>query len=293
MRRLLPVIALFALAASARAQDLPQDLPQPAAQDFKVGALTVTALHDDDFSPANDGKTFAVGQSPDAVAQVLSAHGAPTAAIHMSVDALLLHDGGRVVLIDTGLGYRYHGVLLGSLAKAGVAPEAVTDVLITHAHPDHIGGLVSQDGKSVFPKAKVRMSAAEWDWVKSQPDLASFVGVIGPQVETFAPGAEVAPGVVAIALPGHTPGHTLYEIHSNGARLIDIGDTAHSSIVSLEKPDWKIQFDTDQAEGAAQRRAELTRLAASGETVFAPHFPFPGIGTVARDGDGFTWVPAK
>ena len=210
-------------------------------------------------------------------------YGAPAGG---ACSSYLVRAGDTTVWLDCG-----NGSFANLQQHARV--EDLTAVVITHAHPDHIGGLVSQDGESVFPRAKVRMAAAEWDWVKSQPDLAAFVSVMGPQVETFAPGAEVAPGVVAIALPGHTPGHTLYEIGSNGARLIDIGDTAHSSIVSLEKPDWKIQFDTDQAEGAAQRRAELTRLAASGETVFAPHFPFPGIGTVARDGDGFTWIPAK
>lgn len=266
-----------------------QTAPQPAAQDFQVGALTVTALHDADFNPPNDGKVFGLGQSVDAIGKVLTDHGAPATPIHLSVDALLVHDGARLVLIDTGIG----GALQASLAKAGVSADAVTDVLITHAHPDHIGGLMTKDGKPAFPNAKVRMSEAEWASVKAQPSLAQFVSVIGPQVEAFTPGGEIAPGIRTIALPGHTPGHTMYEIASGDAKLIDIGDTAHSSILSLEKPDWKIQFDGDQVEGAQQRRAELTKLAASGEQVFAPHFPFPGVGKIAADGDGFKWLPAQ
>lgn len=266
-----------------------QTAPQPAAQDFQVGALTVTALHDADFNPPNDGKVFGLGQSVDAIGKVLTDHGAPATPIHLSVDALLVHDGARLVLIDTGIG----GALQASLAKAGVSADAVTDVLITHAHPDHIGGLMTKDGKPALPNAKVRMSEAEWASVKAQPDLAQFVSVIGPQVEAFTPGGEVAPGITSIPLPGHTPGHTMYEITSGDAKLIDIGDTAHSSILSLEKPDWKIQFDGDQVEGAQQRRAELTKLAASGEQVFAPHFPFPGVGKIAADGDGFKWLPAQ
>jgi glyoxylase-like metal-dependent hydrolase (beta-lactamase superfamily II) len=281
-----PLIIAAALTATGA---YAQTAPQPAAQDFQVGALTMTALHDADFNPPNDGKVFGLGQSVEAIGKVLTDHGAPATPIHLSVDALLVHDGARLVLIDTGIG----GALQASLAKAGVSADAVTDVLITHAHPDHIGGLVTRDGKSAFPNAKVRMSEAEWASVKAQPSLAQFVRVIGPQVEPFTPGGEVAPGIRTIALPGHTPGHTMYEITSGDAKLIDIGDTAHSSIISLEKPDWKIQFDGDQDQGAQQRRAELTKLAASGEQVFAPHFPFPGVGKVAADGDGFTWIPAN
>jgi glyoxylase-like metal-dependent hydrolase (beta-lactamase superfamily II) len=279
------VIAAALMATGAYAQTA----PQPGAQDFQVGALTVTALHDADFNPPNDGKAFGLGQSVEAIGKVLTDHGAPATPIHLSVDALLVHDGARLVLIDTGFG----GALQAILAKAGITADAVTDVLITHAHPDHIGGLMTKDGKPAFPNAKVRMSEAEWASVKAQPDLAQFVSVVGPQVEAFTPGGEVAPGIASIALPGHTPGHTMYEIASGDAKLIDIGDTAHSSILSLEKPDWKIEFDGDQIEGAQQRRAELTRLAASGEQVFAPHFPFPGVGKIAADGDGFKWLPAQ
>lgn len=266
-----------------------QTAPTPAAQNFHVGKLEVVSLHDADFNPPNDGKIFGLGQPTEAIAKVLTDHGAPATPIHLSVDALLVRDGARTVLIDTGIG----GLLQASLQKAGVSPESVTDVLITHAHPDHIGGLMTKDGKPAFPKAVVRMSKAEWASVKSEPDMAKFVAVIGPQVQPFTPGHEVAPGITAIALPGHTPGHTLYEIVSGKAKLIDIGDTAHSSIISLAKPDWKIEFDGDQNLGVSQREAELSKLAASGETVFAPHFPYPGVGTISKDGDGFKWTPAK
>jgi len=283
----LSLILPFGLLAAAAAPA--QTPPAPEAQSFHVGAIEVVALHDADFNPPNDGKVFGLGQGTDAVAKVLTAHGAPASPIHLSVDALLVRDGAHVVLIDTGIG----GVLQASLATAGITPDAVTDVLITHAHPDHIGGLMTKDGMPAFPKATVRMSEAEWASAKARPDLAKFVSAIGPQVQTFTPGSEVLPGITTIALSGHTPGHTLYEIASGDAKLIDIGDTAHSSIVSLARPGWKAEFDEDQTLGVSQREAELTKLAASGETVFAPHFPFPGIGKVVKDGGGFRWVPAR
>jgi glyoxylase-like metal-dependent hydrolase (beta-lactamase superfamily II) len=101
----------------------------------------------------------------------------------------------------------------------------------------------------------------------------------------------VLTGVTPIALTGHTPGHVGYLIVSGKERLVDIGDTAHSSIISLAKPDWKIQFDTDQDEGKAMRRTELTKLAAAGTPVFAPHFPYPGLGKIVAADDGFIWRP--
>ena len=115
--------------------------------------------------------------------------------------------------------------------------------------------------------------------------------MIATQVKTFAPGERLAPGVAAVPLPGHTPGHSGYEITSGAARLIDIGDTAHSSIISLARPQWGIAYDHDQALGSATRQAELARLAASHELVFAPHFPFPGVGRIEAAGHGYAWTP--
>ena len=114
-----------------------------------------------------------------------------------------------------------------------------------------------------------------------------LAAAIRPQVETFEPGRPIVPGITPLPLYGHTPGHVVYEIASQGQRLRDIGDTVHSSIISLRKPDWTIQFDTDKAEGARQRRHALQRLAATHEFICAPHFPFPGVGEIEQTGDGF------
>lgn len=259
---------------------------QPAARAFKLGAFNLVALHDAQFILPNDGKVFGVGVGPAAVTQVLDAVGAPTANITLSVDALLVKTGQQVVLIDTGVG----GALQGSLKLAKVKPEAVTDILITHAHPDHIGGLV-KNGQLAFPNAKIRMASAEWPWLQGQEKMADLVKVITPQVETFEPGAEVVPGITSVDLKGHTPGHAGYEIVSGNNRLLDFGDTAHSSIVSLAKPTWHISFDNDADLGEQNRVEELKKLAKSQETIFAPHFPFPGVGKIEPQGDHFFWKP--
>lgn len=264
---------------------------EPAAQPFQLGSFQLFALRDALNVLDNDGKVFGVDAGPAAVARTLQAAGAPTDRITLAVDALLVKEPGRILLLDTGLGPSAHGVLMQSLALAGVEPSQVTTVLITHAHLDHVGGLVTADGKLAFPNATIRMSAKEWAWLQAQPRLSALAQVLAPRVKTFEPGQVVAPGVTAVAIPGHTPGHTGYEIASGGQRLLDMGDTAHSSIVSLAEPDWIIGYDNDPAAGRASRRAMLTRLAASHEPVFAPHFPFPGVGQVVAAGHGFVWSP--
>jgi glyoxylase-like metal-dependent hydrolase (beta-lactamase superfamily II) len=264
---------------------------EPAATKFSIGKLTAFALHDADFAAANDGSVFAVDGTTDEVAKVLKAAGAPSDVISLSVNALLIKVKHHVVLLDTGLGPKAHGVLIRSLKKAGVSVGEITDVLITHVHGDHVGGLATADGTPAFPKAKVRMSSAEWVFMQSQSDLAPLVKTISAQVQTFEPGTEVAPGITAVAIKGHTPGHMGYEIVNGDDRLLDIGDSAHSSIVSLVKPDWAMGFDSDRAVAKASREKLLSDLSKSHERVFSPHFPYPGVGTVESEGVHYRWQP--
>lgn len=262
-----------------------------AARPFKLGSLQLSALRDAQFVVPNDGKTFGSVADVAAIGSLLKARQLPEDRLTLSVSGLLVRTGQRVVLIDSGLGPTVHGALIASLAEAGIAPDEVTDVLITHSHFDHVGGLAGANGKPAFPKAVIRMSAAEWAWMQSQPSAAALVKTIGGQVQTFAPGAAVVPGVTSVALDGHTPGHVGYEITSGNQSVLDIGDLAHSSIISLEKPGWSMQFDNDKATAVATRRAAFARLAKSHELIFAPHFPYPGVGRVVADGDAYRWVP--
>jgi glyoxylase-like metal-dependent hydrolase (beta-lactamase superfamily II) len=262
----------------------------PAAQSFQLGQLTVTALRDAQFVLPNDGKTFGIDAKPGEVTQVLSAAGASTDRVTLSVNCLMVKSGDHIVLLDTGLGPNAKGGLLESLKLTGVSPGAVTDVLITHSHGDHVGGLLDAKGQLAFPNAKIRMASAEWAWLKKQGP-ASLVTAIASHVEPFTPGATVAPGIRSGALEGHTPGHVGYEISSGDAHLLDIGDLAHSSIVSLAKPQWTMGFDNDPVVAKATRSKTLAALAASHELVYAPHFPFPGVGHIVANADGFKWQP--
>jgi glyoxylase-like metal-dependent hydrolase (beta-lactamase superfamily II) len=284
--------AAVALTSAAFADDAFGPMAAPAAaQSFKLGPLQLIALRDGQFVAHNDGKTFGSDADVATVGNLLKASNLPDDRVTLSVNALLVRAGKRVILIDSGLGPAVHGALMASFAEAGVAPDEVTDVLITHSHFDHVGGLAGAGGKLAFPKAVIRMSTAEWAWMKSQPDAAALVKVIDGHVQTFTPGAPIAPGVTSVALNGHTPGHVGYEITSGKQSLLDIGDMAHSSVISLKKPEWTMQFDSDKATAVATRKATFARLAKSHELVFAPHFPYPGVGHVVADDDAYTWVP--
>ena len=285
-------IVAFAVTTATRAEEGFGPIPvAPTSQSFKVGKLQLTALRDAQIVLHNDAKIFGADVGPGAVGELLKAKGLPDDRITLSVNALLVRTGRRVVLLDSGLGPKGHGALIASLKDAGVSAEAVTDVVITHSHGDHVGGLVDDGGGLAFPKAVVRMSTAEWEWMKGQQASADIVKAIAPHVQTFTAGKAIAPGVTPIALDGHTPGHVGYEIVSGKQRLLDIGDLAHSSVVSLQKPEWTMGFDSDPKLAKATRRATLTRLARDQEAVFSPHFPFPGIGRIANDGDAFAWKP--
>lgn len=291
MRTAILLAALLGLGAATGSRADPKFVPTtPEARSFRIGALTLTALHDEQIVVPNDGETFALGVSTREVGKVLRAAGAPADRITLSVNALLVRTGRRLVLIDTGLGPRYHGELLASLRIAGVSPGEVNEVLITHPHPDHVGGLLDAQGRLAFPNATIRMAGAAWSWMrqKGAPAMAKSIAL---RVETFEPGARLAPGIASVSLPGHTPGHVGYEIASGRSRLMYIGDIAHSSIVSLARPQWSIEFDSDRAVANETRRETLGALAKSHEWVFSPHFPFPGVGHVAAAGTGFAWVP--
>lgn len=291
MIRPLASLALGAAFAAVAVSAAPRTVA-PAATPFRLGRIEVVSLRDAVNVVSNDGSVFGIDQSPAAVANVLRARGAPADPITLGVDQLLVRLPGRLVLIDTGFGAKMDGTLVQSLAAARVRPDQITDVLITHGHPDHVGGLVDAAGKPAFPRATVRMSSPEWQAME-QGRAASVVPVIAPQVKTFAPGATVLPGITAVALPGHTPGHSGYRISSGKQSLLVVGDLAHSALVSLARPAWAIKYDGDKAQGERTRVRELARLAATHQRIFAGHFPYPGVGYVVRSGQGYAFQPER
>ena len=135
------------------------------------------------------------------MAKVLAAAGAPTDTIPLDVDALMVRLPNKLVLIDTGLGAAGHGVLLQSLVLVGVSPDQITDILITHAHSDHVGGLLNGSGQPAFPNATIRLSSAEWTFMQNQDDTRVEAAAISRQIKTFEPGSTLLPGITPISLP--------------------------------------------------------------------------------------------
>ena len=169
-------------------------------------------------------------------------------------------------------------------------------------HGDHVGGLVNAEGGLNFPNAKIHISKPEWDFLAGlgaekakQVGVQNFdalVAAMKPKVDAFKPGAELIPGVVkAVAIKGHTPGHSGYKITSGTDSLLYIGDAMHSSIISVQKPDWPMAFDSDQKAGAASRAALLAESEKNGQRIYAVHFPFPGVGKFQKQGEGYVWAP--
>lgn len=263
---------------------------------FKVGLLDVVALRDGGLSGLpNDNTVLGVGRTPAEVAAVLTANGLPGDSFSLSVQPLLVRDGARVVLLDAGAGNSFGagaGKLPASLAAAGLRPDQITDVLISHSHGDHVVGLVNASGALTFPNATIRMAAAEWAFLQANAEMAALVAAITPKVQTFQPGATaLTPSISSVAIDGHTPGHMGYEISSGQESLLYIGDTMHHSVISVQRPEWQIAFDTDAPTATASRQALLERAAAGNLRVYAVHFPFPGVGRVRRQDDGFVWIP--
>ncbi|MFA4949744.1 MBL fold metallo-hydrolase [Brevundimonas sp.] len=305
MRLTLTAVSALALTLAAcsppaaeKAAETPGAAPAASTQAaneafaFKIGALDAYALQDGSLSVPNNGEVLAIGEAKADVDALLTANGLPTDTLGLSIQPLLVKMGDKVVLFDTGAGGQMgtEGELLTSLTAAGVQPGQVTDILISHAHGDHVGGLVNGEGQLVFPNATIRMTTDEWDALKADPTMAALVTALTPKVQTFAAGAEVLPGVTAVDIQGHTPGHTGYQIASGNEGLLYIGDTMHHSVISVQRPDWTIQFDGRADVAEASRRALLERAASENQRLYAVHFPYPGLGRIERRADDFVWV---
>jgi glyoxylase-like metal-dependent hydrolase (beta-lactamase superfamily II) len=281
--------------------------PAPKVENTKalmVGDLQATAVRDGVLEFPNDNKVFGVGHTPEEVAALLTAAGLPTDKLHLSLQPLLVQTVNGALLFDTGAGSNFGpnaGQLLANLAAAGIDPKSVTDIFISHVHGDHVGGLVDANGALNFPNAKIHIAKAEWKFLEGLgAEKAKNIGVsnydalvagMKPKVDAFAPGAELVKGTVkAVDIKGHTPGHSGYLITQGPESLLYVGDAMHHSVISVQKPDWPMNFDSDQATGAKSRAALIADSAAKGQRIYAVHFPFPGVGKFEKQGEGFVWA---
>lgn len=275
---------------------------------MKVGTYEVTIFNDG--TGALPAKYFS--GDPAGAGKLLEAAFTPGEFAPTSWNAWLINTGEKLVLIDTGYGTGVGpraGHLPSGLAAAGVDPASIDRVVITHVHPDHANGLLTQaDKKIAFPNATIHINADEYVWwmegdVKV-PDGKPFFKelfeggratfkpyVDAGKVQTFKDGAELLPGVTAVTAPGHTVGHTMLRIEpSGGGQLLIWTDIIHSTALQLPEPERSIAFDLDPAQAVATRKKVLDMVSTDKLLIAGMHIGFPGVGHVAKAGTGYAFV---
>ncbi len=275
----------------------------PGFYRYKVGDLQVTAINDGFGRRPLEG--FVRNAELSAVQKVLADAGQPTDNILLHFTTLVVNDGKKLTLLDTGngdSGAPTSGLWMSNFRAAGFTPEQVDTVVISHFHGDHINGLRLKSGAAVFPNAEVMVPEAEWAFWMDDSRMAAapdgmkpaFQGVrrvfepIKAQVKQYKPGTEVVTGINTIAAPGHTPGHSAFVV---GGKLLALSDTTNNPLLFAKQPGWHAVFDMDAAGAEATRRRMLDMAIADKLQVAFYHAHFPATGHMEKDGDGYRLVP--
>jgi glyoxylase-like metal-dependent hydrolase (beta-lactamase superfamily II) len=285
---------------------VPMAAGQPAGFNrFKLGSFEVTVLNDGGRVGEKPWETFGTNAGQAEVEALLAANYLPVDKFRNSFSPTLVNTGADLVLFDTGLGANGReggmGQLQANLAASGYSADQVTLVVITHMHGDHIGGL-QEAGAPAFPNARYVTGQAEYDfWSSAErvgtPAENGHKGVVAnvvPLAEkmTFiGDGGAVAPGITGMAAFGHSPGHMVYRIESEGRGLVITADTANHFVLSLQRPDWEVRFDMDKAAAAATRKSLFDMIATDRLPFVGYHMPFPAVGYVEKAAEGYRFIP--
>lgn len=289
---------------------------------FKTGIYTIE-LGDIQIKVVTDGHLlvnpvqaeFAQHIDSIKVANLLKKNFAASDEVDLAMNILLLKTPDRLILIDSGAGDEFGsqcGRLYGNLKYVGINPDSITDIVLTHAHPDHIGGLTDREGHIRYPNADIHISKEEYDfWMSESPDFSKstmtdkehikmLVDVAkrnlqhsAPKIHSFMAGETLLECLQTIPAPGHTPGHIALRIFSGDDELYHIADVVHSEIISFEHPEWIYNSDTDHSLGIETRKRMLKQLAGSKALFFAYHLPWPGLGHVKYEGNHYKWIPQR
>jgi glyoxylase-like metal-dependent hydrolase (beta-lactamase superfamily II) len=260
---------------------------------FKLGAFEVTTLLAGTRAGDKPQETFGTNASPEDFAALSAANFIPADKTQNFFTPTLVNTGAELVLFDTGLAAEG---TLAALTAAGYTADQVDVVVLTHMHGDHIGGLMGADGTTpTFANARYVTGSAEhnhWSGAANE----GFDKNVKPLNDKFTfldDGGSVVTGITGMAAFGHSPGHMVYQVESDGQRLMITADTANHYVWSLQKPDWEVRFDADKAAAAAVRKQVFGMIAADKIPFIGYHMPFPGVGYVEAQGDGFRYVPAS
>jgi glyoxylase-like metal-dependent hydrolase (beta-lactamase superfamily II) len=278
---------------------------------FNHGKIQATVVSDG-ILPLGEPSSSFLGSSKEEIGKMLTDSFLSPTNVILEQNILVLNTGDKMVLFDTGMGTSTMfgpttGKMLASLKAAGIDPKDIDAVVATHAHCDHVWGIMADDGSRNFPNAQIYISQADFDYWTDEAKLGvKDPAYMKPFVEGarknllpnkdrmvfFKDGQEFLPGIQAMAAPGHTIGHTVFMITSDGKTLAAIGDLTHHQVLLVEKPRIEFAYDTDSKQSANTRVRVLDMLAANRIPLIAYHFPWPGVGHVAKQGDGFRYFPA-
>ena len=273
---------------------------------FGLGDAEVTVVSDGPL-PLGPPKGTFIGVPDEEVKKMLSDNFLSPDNVVLEQNSPIVNIGDKLILFDTGLGTaKNFGPTTGrqqkSMKEAGIKPEDIDAVVFSHAHIDHIGGVVDESGKVLFPNAQYYIAQSDLDfWTdegKAGGPLKDFIVharknlmPVRDRLVFFKDGQEFLPGVQAMAAPGHTVGHTIFMITSNGKSLAFLGDLTHHPILLLEKPRMQFSYDTDPKQAAETRVRLLDTIAANKIPVMAYHYAWPGIGHIAKTAEGFHYYP--
>ncbi|MBB4064258.1 MBL fold metallo-hydrolase [Gellertiella hungarica] len=293
--------------AAMAADDAAGSMMGEGIRPLKVGSFRVTVIRDGARAGDKINETFGTDQPKEEVAKLLRENFLPEDQFVNSFSPVLVETGSEKILFDTGMGEMGQsfgaGRLVDGLAAAGVKPEDITTVVLTHLHPDHFGGLM-KGGEPAFPKARYVIGEAEYGfWTstdrkgtpaeKNHDMVMQAVAPLAEKATFLKEGDAVVPGITAMLAPGHTPGHLIFGLESEGRKLMLTADTCNHYVLSLQRPDWEVRFDADKAGAAATRKKVFDMIATDRIAFIGYHMPFPAVGFVEKSGPGYRFVPAS
>lgn len=280
-----------ALPAPARAAAEMKGAAMPGFHRFKLGEFEVTTLLVGSRPMEKPQETFGLNATPEDFAALAQANFLPADMSQNFFTPTLVNTGAELVLFDTGLAPEG---ITGALAAAGYAPDQVDVVVLTHMHGDHIGGLAGDAGATFANARYVTGSIEHNHWAAAGNEgFDAKVKPLSDRMTMLEDGGSVASGITALAAFGHSPGHMAYHLESGGKRLAITADTVNHYVFSMQRPDWEVRFDMDKAMGAETRKKMLGMIAADRIPFIGYHMPFPAVGFVEAQGDGFRFVPAS
>jgi len=284
---------------------LAQKTPDPAKGfvTYKVGSAEVTALYDGIWEKPHD-PAFIANASVDDVKEAMAKAGLTTEFVSIPFTVAVVRSGGKTILCDSGTGGQVQptaGKMMANMKAAGIDPAKIDTILISHFHPDHIFGLMEKGTNApVFPNAEIVVSDVEYRfWTdpgvidklnEARKPLAKRIQTVFPtwkNIKQVSGEPEVAPGIRFVLAPGHTPGHRAFHLSSGSSQLMISNDTAYVPALVVANPGWHGQYDQDAATAEATRRKLLDRVIADKIPICGYHFPFPGGGTIRKDGSGY------